>query len=863
MLVAILLLVAQLSLTQGIDIKIGLMYSLTRIENTVRQPVVSRFVNLATTLALINQLNEGSSSLTDVPAYNCPDVTFSVTVIDTLSDFSKALLQLDSANTEFDVILMMGRSSTCVPVSFVTSTAKTPIISSSCTSPELDDGLTYKFFSRTIPSDESVGSSLIDLLAVLPAGERTPVHPLDEFDDTEPLKQYNSVTVLYQEDVYGSEFKDALFENAPNTIDLELIPFVPRDAASIEAALDSAKAVKLNVFICMIFLDDLSTLVEKAVEKGLMNEDRVWIFTDGVIGAGEIAESIKDPTILAALNNSFLVQADGKVEELDAQREVFVNDLYNPDAGYDKDQMISLLPGGDKAFSESNDVVNGTTLPRAFSEVVNEIFDQKNLDFQDFALYAYDAVLAIRQAYEDTTSEGCPSTPIDGERLIEFLTSDSFSLPGITGDVQFSKGSASRDVSSAAMKMLNLRFFKQDDDFVGESVQVGSYTNDEWEIDDDKILFASGNIQAPLKTDPPPNIRQIIITPAVQGIAFTCSGILMVVSVGLIVFVYIKAEVEVFAAAQPFFLLIMLIGVLLSCTAVFILYVEPVNLNLIVSGGNVTESLANDLRCNLSYALISLGLTLSYGSLTFKLQRLILINNRLLSSNQAKISMFASMKYLIGVVVVNIGMIVVIYTINPLTYEQVTETFDEFLQSEETYDVCIPKDNDKALIYLLYLAFYIVFYSYSLKLVYQVRNLPTDFQEGRWISVSILAQLQLFILGIAVVIAVGNKDPSVTYLVLSLLVVLSNLMLLILIFGPKFYKLLSGQRHVVYDRDEDRDVAYDFNKPKSKGVYRTKSDVDREVRVSLHDTVATDDLFEEADDKDVIKDFPEDERRSL
>ena len=50
-------------------------------------------------------------------------------------------------------------------------------------------------------------------------------------------------------------------------------------------------------------------------------------------------------------------------------------------------------------------------------------------------------------------------------------------------------------------------------------------------------------------------------------------------------------------------------------------------------------------------------------------------------------------------------------------------------------------------------------------------------------------------------IAIGPENGEVRYLVVSLLTILSNVMLLILIFAPKLYKLMSEDRNVRWPHD--------------------------------------------------------------
>lgn len=817
------LLQAQL-FVEAVTVNVGLMYSLSRVEDNLRKPSPTFTQSLASTIALINELNDDQNPLTRPVGYSC-DVDFEFTVIDTVSDFSKALAQLEATGgaEAFDVLLVLGRSSTCVPVSFVSSTGSIPVISASCTTPELDDALTHRFFGRTIPSDSSVSKSLVKLLTVLPEEPRTPTHPTIEIED--PSTYYDKVTVLYQEDVYGSEFKDALFEIRGDGLTLELIPFKKNNENSIKSAVRQAADTKLNIIICIVFLDDFYTLVDAAIEQELMNGDETWIFTDGVVSASEIALSAT-PKQAAALNNSFLVLADaGDVAEV----QLFDQELYTTQGGYIRDQLKEFLPTGSKSFTEAEEV-SSLPLETSFEDIVDQLFDAPEKPFNDFSLFAYDAILTIREIYDRALSS-CPVSPLSGDVFLRTMTREGFGFSGLTGDVTFDSETASRDDESARMQMFNLRFQVNGDVVSGEDVVVGNYQN-VWEIDNDSILFPGGSSIAPLKADLPESVEIRVIENAEKTTVFFFAGTIIAIALLLILFVMCYGEMEVIAASQPLFLAIMLVGVVISTSAVFVLYVEP-------QASGATEAVDNDMRCNVSYNMISIGLTLSYAALIVKLQRLLLIDEQMKRQVKEKIPVCSAFKYMFLAILVNLVIIIIVGAANPLVYATEVIQVDQFGQPIEIFNVCAPSNPNLNFLFALYVIFYIVIYMYSLRLIFQVRNLSDDFQEGRWISISILAQLQLLLLGISVVIAVGPEEPSVSYLVVSLLVVLSNFMLLILLFGPKFYKILSGNKYVVFNEQ----TRYEYETKNDTVLYKNRR-FDKEVQASIHDTVATNDLFE-------------------
>jgi hypothetical protein len=69
---------------------------------------------------------------------------------------------------------------------------------------------------------------------------------------------------------------------------------------------------------------------------------------------------------------------------------------------------------------------------------------------------------------------------------------------------------------------------------------------------------------------------------------------------------------------------------------------------------------------------------------------------------------------------------------------------------------------------------------------YKARNVPTTFQESRWIGLSFASMLQLFLLGVPVVFAVSD-DPTARTLMMISVIFLNNIVLVGAIMFPKLY----------------------------------------------------------------------------
>jgi hypothetical protein len=81
---------------------------------------------------------------------------------------------------------------------------------------------------------------------------------------------------------------------------------------------------------------------------------------------------------------------------------------------------------------------------------------------------------------------------------------------------------------------------------------------------------------------------------------------------------------------------------------------------------------------------------------------------------------------------------------------------------------------------------------------FKSRNVPTTFQESRWIGLAMASMLQLFLMGVPVILAVSD-DPTARTLVMISVIFLNNFVLIGAIFFPKI--------HVYYFLNDGEDMS--------------------------------------------------------
>ena len=73
-------------------------------------------------------------------------------------------------------------------------------------------------------------------------------------------------------------------------------------------------------------------------------------------------------------------------------------------------------------------------------------------------------------------------------------------------------------------------------------------------------------------------------------------------------------------------------------------------------------------------------------------------------------------------------------------------------------------------------------------LCYVTRNIPTKFSEGKYVAIAMLSNLQIFVVGVPVLVILGS-DPQSSFFVRSIIIWMNDFVVLACIFGNLMYSL--------------------------------------------------------------------------
>merc|ERR1711988_64801 len=144
----------------------------------------------------------------------------------------------------------------------------------------------------------------------------------------------------------------------------------------------------------------------------------------------------------------------------------------------------------------------------------------------------------------------------------------------------------------------------------------------------------------------------------------------------------------------------------------------------------------------------------------------------------------------VGVMIVVEIAICAIWTIeDPLTFEREILSTDQYDHPTESVAKC---SSDHPWAYMsLIIVIHLVSLLYAYYLCYQSRNIPTEFQEGKWINMAMVSNLQILVLGVPVMIMVADS-PDVSFFMRAGIIFLNDTGVLLLMFLPKIYAVHYG-----------------------------------------------------------------------
>jgi hypothetical protein len=125
----------------------------------------------------------------------------------------------------------------------------------------------------------------------------------------------------------------------------------------------------------------------------------------------------------------------------------------------------------------------------------------------------------------------------------------------------------------------------------------------------------------------------------------------------------------------------------------------------------------------------------------------------------------------------------------PLTWQRTPISFDKWGRTLESHGSCSPASSRRTMSTAF--AATLVFFNGMILLtacyqIYKARNLPTQFNESKYIAVAMFGLSEFLLIGIPLFLTL--EDPTSSFVIKSMLISLSTLVILLPIFLPKVIK---------------------------------------------------------------------------
>ncbi|CAB9510051.1 acid type B receptor subunit 2 [Seminavis robusta] len=273
-----------------------------------------------------------------------------------------------------------------------------------------------------------------------------------------------------------------------------------------------------------------------------------------------------------------------------------------------------------------------------------------------------------------------------------------------------------------------------------------------------------------------------MIPDALRSVAYAMFGINVAVILLCAVWLYWQKDSAQVSSSQPSFLLLVLLGCIISSSTIIALAQED--------DPSTTE--AEDVPCMAIPWLYSVGFSITFGTLFAKIRRVYLIflnagavvrtgqSTYTQPRRNSTVSWQETVMIIAAVLLVDVTILVIWTVVDPLQWQRSITQADQFgvVLESEGYCHCESLVAFASLIGVFHLSLM----GTACYMSYCARNIPTMFQEGKTVSIAMVSNLQIFIVGVPVLIIVGY-DPQSSFFVRSVIIWMNDLAVVVLIFG--------------------------------------------------------------------------------
>lgn len=196
-----------------------------------------------------------------------------------------------------------------------------------------------------------------------------------------------------------------------------------------------------------------------------------------------------------------------------------------------------------------------------------------------------------------------------------------------------------------------------------------------------------------------------------------------------------------------------------------------------------------DASCMMVPWLWGLGFTITFSSLFAKVSRVKKLFNAARAMQRKKIGVEQIIKCMIPMLTINLCILISFQIVSPRQWQRdVLQEIDGFTIESEGY--C---SSDYGWYFFLALVIFdLASLFVALILCFQTKHIPSDFADSSHIFLAVMFMFQVLTLAVPVC-AMVKDDPDAFLFTLATAIFLSNFTVLVIIFGPKMYRIYKGE----------------------------------------------------------------------
>jgi len=223
--------------------------------------------------------------------------------------------------------------------------------------------------------------------------------------------------------------------------------------------------------------------------------------------------------------------------------------------------------------------------------------------------------------------------------------------------------------------------------------------------------------------------------------------------------------------AQPFFLALILFGCLISSSTILAFMQQ--------AGTGRSHQL-----CMLIPWLYSVGFSVTFGTLFTKIYRVHKVYRSAMRMRRVQVTLLSAVRWIALVLCIDMAILIVWQVYDPMEWTRNVVNSDKNGYVLESVGVC----HSDGWVWFAgaIAAFHFVLVSKAAYIGFQTRNVPNNLSGARGVSIAMVSNFQIFLVGLPVLFLVGS-DPAVSFFLRSAIVWINDLVVVLAIFGDLIY----------------------------------------------------------------------------